>query len=144
MKRVSIENLNDFLKTTEKIVKKKRRLAIAFKQKLNIGKQNFKTVDINTLGNSGKEKLPTSTLAPIFRKNVEDVAMIGPDAYHLPQQLKRAQVFAILIRDLEFQAAEKQAKPETNSKTVVIEEYHDFFDMFSKKRLRYTLFSLKI
>ena len=38
LKRGSIENLDGFLKTTEKIVQKKRRLAIALKQKLNIGK----------------------------------------------------------------------------------------------------------
>ena len=90
LKRGSIENLNSFLKTTEKIVKKKRRLANAFKQKLNIGKQNSKTVVINTPGNSGKEEFPTSILAPTFGKDVEDVAMIGTDAYCLACQLKEA------------------------------------------------------
>ena len=38
LKRGLIENLDDFLKTIEKIVKKKRRLANTFKQKPNIGK----------------------------------------------------------------------------------------------------------
>ena len=38
LKRISIENLDGFLKTIEKILRKKRRLAIAFKQKSNMGK----------------------------------------------------------------------------------------------------------
>ena len=38
LKRVFIENLDDFLKRTKKIVKKKRRLANIFKQKSNMGK----------------------------------------------------------------------------------------------------------
>ena len=83
LKRSSIKNLDSFLKTIENIVKKKRRLANAFKQKSNMGKQNSKTVVINTLGNSGKKELPTSTLAPTFGKDIEDVAMIGADAYRL-------------------------------------------------------------
>ena len=90
------------MKTTEKIIKKKRWLANAFKQKLNMGKQNSKIVIINTLGNLGKKKLPTLTLASIFRKDVKDDAMIDADVYHLACQLKRAQVFAISIKDLEF------------------------------------------
>ena len=57
---------------------------------------------INTLSNMGKKKLPISTLAPIFEKDVEDVAMIDADAYHLVYWLKRAQIFAISIRKLEF------------------------------------------
>ena len=101
LKKGSIENLDDFLKTTEKIIGKKRRLAITFKQKLNIGKQNSKTAVINILGNLGKKELPNSTLALTFRKSVEDVTMIGVDAYCLACQLKEAQVFAISIRDVE-------------------------------------------
>ena len=97
-----------------------------------MGKQNSKTIVINIFGNSGKEELPTSILAPTFGKDVEDIAMIGADAYCLACQLKGAQVFAISIRDLEFQA-EKEARPETNPKTVVPEEYHDLLDVFSKK-----------
>ena len=102
LKRGSIKNLDSFLKTIEKIVKKRRRLANAFKQKSNIEKQNSKTVVINTLSNSDKEELPTSILAPIFGKNVENVAIIGADAYCLACQLKGAQVFAIFIKNLEF------------------------------------------
>ena len=38
LKKGFIENLDGFLKITEKIVRKKKRLAIAFKQKSNMGK----------------------------------------------------------------------------------------------------------
>ena len=63
LKKNLIENIDGFLKTTEKILKKKRWLANAFKQKSNIGKKNSKIVVINTFGNLGKKELPTSTLA---------------------------------------------------------------------------------
>ena len=70
-----IENLDGFLKTTKKTVKKRRRLANVFKQKLNMGKQKFKTIVINNISNLGKEELPTLTLALTFEKNIQDVAI---------------------------------------------------------------------
>ena len=76
--------------------------------------------------------MPTLILAPTFEKNVEDITMIGADAYHLACQLKRAQVFPIFIKNLEFQA-KKKTRPETNLKTIVLEEYYDLLDVFSKK-----------
>ena len=132
MKRGSIENLDGFLKTTEKIVKKRRWLANAFKQKSNIEKQNSKTVIINTLGNSGKEELPTSILAPTFQKDVKDVAIIGVDAYCLACQLKGVQVFAISIRDIEFQA-EKEARPEQIQRLLYPKSIIIFWMCFQKK-----------
>ena len=104
LKRNSIENLNSFLKTIEKIVKKKRQLANTFKQKLKMEKQSFKIVVINIFGNLGKKELSNSTLALTFGKNIEDIAIIGANVYCLACQLKKTQVFAISIRDLEFQA----------------------------------------
>ncbi len=47
-------------------------------------------------------------------------------------QIKKAQVFAVSMRDLEYQA-EKEARQETNLRTVVPEEYHDLLDVFFKK-----------
>ena len=127
-----MENLDSFLKTTKKIIKKKRQLANAFKQKLNIDKQNFKTVVINTLGDSSKRELATLLLALIFEKDVKDLSIIGADMYCLVCQLKKSQVFAISIKGLEFHV-KKEARPKTNTKTIVPEEYYDFLDMFSKK-----------
>ena len=58
--------------------------------------------------------------------------MIGADAYCAACHLKRAQVFAVSMRDIQYQA-EKEARAGTNSKSVVPQEYHDFLDVFSKK-----------
>ena len=40
----------------------------------------------------------------------------------------------ILMKDIEYQL-NKTAKAPINSKTVVPEEYHEFFDVFSKEAL---------
>ena len=58
--------------------------------------------------------------------------MIGADTYCVTCKLKRAQVFAISIRKLEYQA-EKKTRPETNRKSIVLQEYHNSLDVFSKK-----------
>ena len=58
--------------------------------------------------------------------------MIDVNTYRMAYKLKKAQVFAISMRDLEYQA-EKKAKLETNPRSVVLEEYHNLLDVFSKK-----------
>ena len=83
MKKVSIENLDDFLRTAENILKNKRRLANISKWKLSISKQNSRTIIINTLNNSSKEKLQILTLAPTFEKDIKNIIMIDTDVYHL-------------------------------------------------------------
>lgn len=72
-----------------------------------MSKQNFEIVVMNTFDNMGKAKLLILTLVLTFRKNIKDIAMIDGDAYHLAWRLKKAQVFAISMRDLEFQAEKK-------------------------------------
>lgn len=58
--------------------------------------------------------------------------MIDTDSYYATCRLKKAQFFVISIKDLEYQV-EKEAKPETNLKNVLPEEYYDLLDIFSKK-----------
>lgn len=58
--------------------------------------------------------------------------MIGADTYRIACKLKKAQVFAVSIRDLKYQA-EKEAKPKTDSKSIVQDKYHYLLDIFSKK-----------
>ena len=87
--------------------------------------------------NSDKKELPvpiptTKTSEP-KAKDI-DIAMIGADAYRAACHLKGAQVFAVSMRDIQYQA-EKEARAETNPKSVVPQEYHDFLDVFSKKDL---------
>ncbi len=60
--------------------------------------------------------------------------MIDADTYYATCKLKRAQIFAIFMIDLEFQVA-KKARSETNLKSVVLEKYHKFLIIFSKKDL---------
>ena len=76
--------------------------------------------------------MPIPPQTPTLDTKEVDVAMIGADAYRAACRLKRAQVFAVSMRDLEYQA-EKEAKPETDPRTVVPAEYHNFLDVFSKK-----------
>lgn len=58
-----------------------------------------------------KEKVLT------FATKKVDVAMIGADAYRTVCKLKRAQVFAISIKDLKYQA-EKKARPKPIQKVL--------------------------
>ena len=58
--------------------------------------------------------------------------MIDPDVYHTACCLKGTQVFAVLMRDIQYQAG-KKARAETNLKSVIPQEYHNFLDVFSKK-----------
>ena len=62
-----------------------------------------------------------------------DLAFIGGALFiHLVKSKKqRAKIFAISMRDIEYQL-NKGTKPSTNLKTVVPAEYHDFLDVFSK------------
>ena len=62
-----------------------------------------------------------------------DLVLIGGAPFmHLAKSKKqKAEIFAISMRDIEYQL-NKGTKPLTDPKTVVPEEYHDFFDVFSK------------
>ena len=134
LKRGSDENLNNFSRTSQKISNKKRRLINISKQKQSMDKQKPETVVISSFDNSDIKGLPIPTWASTLGTKEVDIAimMIGADAYRAACKLKGAQVFAVSMRDLEYQA-EKEAKPETNPRSVVPEEYHDLLDVFSKK-----------
>ena len=63
-----------------------------------------------------------------------DLALIGGAPFmHLAKSKKqKAEIFAISMRDIEYQL-NKTTEPVTNPKTVVLAEYHDFLDVFSKE-----------
>ncbi len=132
LKRGSAERINDFLKTPKKISDKKRRLINASKRKLAMQKQKSETVVVSLLDNSGKKDMPIPPQTPPLSTKKVDVAMIDADAYRTACRLKKAQIFAVSMKDLEYQA-EKEARPETDPRSVVPEEYHDLLDIFSKK-----------
>ena len=114
------------------ILDKNRRLINASKRKQRMDKQKRKTIFISSLDNSGIEGLPIPIQVTTLGTSKIDVVIIGAHGYCVACKLKRAWVFAISMRDLEYQA-EKEAKPETNPRSIVPEEYHNLLDVFSKK-----------
>lgn len=98
-------------------------------------------VMINTLDKSGKDGLLISILeteVSTLATQQIDVAMIGAKAYCVAHRLKKAQVLALSIKDLEYQV-KKEARPETDPKTVISAKYYDLLDIFSKKDLNILL-----
>ena len=89
------------------------------------------------MNSSDKKQLPVFILAIKISdpkaKDI-DIAMIGIDAYCAAYYLKKAQVFALSMRDIQYQA-EKDARAENNPKSVIPYKYHDFLDIFPKKDL---------
>lgn len=73
-----------------------------------------------------------SILISKFNKNNINIAIISINTYCITNKLKKIQVFAIFIRDLEFKVA-KKAKLKTYLKGVISEKYYDFLDIFKKK-----------
>ncbi len=142
LKRSSAERIDDFLKISEKISDKKRRLINAFKQKLALQKRKPETVVISLLDNSGKKDIPILPRTPKICIGEADLAMIGADAYCAACRLKGAQVIVVSMRDLEYQAG-KEARSETDPRSVILEEYHDLLDIFSKKDSDTLLFHRK-
>lgn len=59
--------------------------------------------------------------------------MISTNIYYLACILKQTQIFALLIKNLEYQA-EKKAKIEIDLKIIILEEFHNFFDLFLIKK----------
>ena len=135
IKKGSKKDITDFLQTPNKLSSKKRRQINQSKRKASLGENSSRKAIISNLDSLKKKESPVSILATVKSnrkaKNT-DIAMIGADAYRTAYCLKRAQVFAISIRDIQYQA-EKKARAETNPKSVVPQEYHDFLNVFSKK-----------
>ena len=94
--------------------------------------QKPEIVAISFMDNLDKKNLLISSPMLILDKGVVDVAIIDTDTYYTVCILKNAQVFAVSMRELEFQEA-KKAKPKSDPKHIVAEEYHNFWDVFSKK-----------
>ena len=135
IKRGSKEDMTDFLQTPNKLSSKKRRQINKSKRKASIEKSSSRKAIINSLESSDKKKLPVpilSTKTSEPKAKDLDIAMIGADAYCAACHLKEAQVFVVSMRDIQYQA-EKEARAETDPKSVVPQEYHDFLDVFSKK-----------
>ncbi len=135
IKKVSKEDMTDFLQTPDKLSSKKKRQINKSKRKASIGETSSRKATINSLDSSDKKELSVSLVAiKTLEPKAKDIniAIIGADAYRAACRLKGAQVFAISMRDIQYQA-ETKARAETNTKSIVPQEYHDFLDIFSKK-----------
>ena len=105
-------------------------------------RNQLKKTSISSLNKFNKKELPVPILATKtleFKVFDIDIAMIGTNVYFTACRLKKAQVFAVLIGDIQYQA-KKEARAKTNPKSVIPQEYYDFLDVFSKKDL-YTFLS---
>lgn len=65
--------------------------------------------------------------------------MIGANAYYVACCLKKTQVFAVSMKNIQYQV-EKKVRTKTNAKSIVHKKYHDFLNIFLKKNL--DIFSL--
>ena len=100
---------------------------------------------VNKLADSEKEKyvVPAKHIlkpAIILKPKVEladktkpiDLAFIRGALFTYLVKQKDVEIFAISMRDIEYQL-EKATKTSTDLKTVVLEEYHKFLNIFSKE-----------
>lgn len=120
------------MKTSKKTSKKKRRLINLSKRKVSIDKLKSKTVFTSILNYFEKKQLPILILKVkilMFATKKVNIAMIDANAYCISCKFKRVLVLAVSIRDLQYQV-EKKARPETNSKSFILEEYYDLLDIF--------------
>ena len=128
MKRRSKKDMTNFLQTPNKLFSKKRRQINKNKRKASLEKTSLKKAIISSLDSFDKKKSPASIPATIRlklkAKNI-DIAIIGANTYCIACCLKRAQVFAVFIRDIQYQA-EKKARAETNLKKCCISRISQF------------------
>ena len=137
IKRGLKKDKTKFLQTLNKLSSKKKRQINKNKQKTSIEETSSRKVTISSLTSSDKKELPfpISKIKKLDLKAKDiDIAMIGANAYCATCYLKKAQVFTISMRDIQYQA-KKEARAETNPKSVIPQEYHIFLDVFSKKDL---------
>ena len=86
----------------KKISDKIKRLINASQRKLALQKRKLKTIVISLLDNSSKKNMPILLRIPKIGTKKANVAMIGEDTYCTTCRLKRAQVFAISMKDLKY------------------------------------------
>ena len=121
IKRVTKEDITDFLQMMNKLSSKKRKLINKSKQKICIEKTTSRIPIINNWHNSNKKELQLSIPETIISKpkvkNI-DIAMIDADAYCAAYYLKKASLFTLSIRDIQYQV-EKEPRADTILKNII-------------------------
>ena len=98
--------MTNFLQMSNKLSSKKRRQINKSKQKISIREISLRKAIISSLDSSDQKKLPISI--PVIKKsdfkakNI-DIDMIGANFYCITYCLKKAQVFAILMTNIQYQ-----------------------------------------
>ncbi len=89
----------------DKLSSKKRKQINKSKQKASIGETSSRKATINSLDSSDKKELPvplTAIKTSEPKAKDIDIAMIGADTYCTTCRLKRAQMFAVSMRDIQY------------------------------------------
>ena len=81
---------------------------------ITIKKSSFKTQDIN-------------------------IVIISANIYYTTCYLKKAQVFAISIKDIQYQV-KKKAEAKINLKNILLKEYYDFLIFFQRQNQIFFLY----
>ena len=105
IKKSSLIDMTDFLQTPNKLSSKRRKQINKSKQKASIKNTNSRKATISSLESSDKKELlvpiPVMKKSGCKAENI-NIAMIGADAYYAICRLKRAQVFAVSMRDIQY------------------------------------------
>ena len=135
IKKGSKKDMINFLQMPNKLSSKKRRQINKSKRKTSIKGTSLRKAIISNLNSSDIKELPVPISAIKTLKSKAQniyIAMIDADTYRIACCIKKAQVFTVYITDIQYQA-EKEAKAETNTKSIILQEYYNLFDIFSKK-----------
>ena len=105
IKRGSKEDMTNFLQTPNKLSSKKRRQINKSKRKASLGETSSRKAIISSLDSPDKKESLVSISAIIKSepkaKDI-DIAMIGVNAYCAACRLKKAQVFTVSMRDIQY------------------------------------------
>lgn len=116
---------------------KNRKLINKSKQKINIGENSLGKATISSLDSFNKKKLsvPISIVKKSDPKNKNiNIVIISVDICNIVYYLNKAQMFIVLIKDIQYQV-KKETRAETSLRSNVSQEYYNFRNIFSKKNL---------
>ena len=134
IKKGSKEDMTDFLQMPNKLCGKKRRQINKSKRKASLGETSSRKAIISSLDSPDKKEslvsIPATIKSEPKAKDI-DIAMIGADAYRAACRLKGAQVFAVSMRDIQYQA-EKKPKLRPIQKVLYLKNITVFL-MFSQR-----------
>ncbi len=67
-------------------------------------------------------------------ENIIEIHSIAVASFNILSRQKNVKIFAVFMKDLEIQLKKQDSNIVTDSKSVILCEYHDFLNVFSKKK----------